>query len=174
MNKIFTVAISLLIIIAVGVAVSYFVSREKRSGYCTPIFTAAQSKAAADSLDKQALNLASTTADLMNRSTEGGTQITFTQGDVKKIVEQRFYGETGKSYMRFYFEGNKIFEIVKLNLMYSVPISVDSSGKVKSTEESHYYLDPDGRVCGLDVNGSGEAVDKDTQYMIGEYIAGIQ
>lgn len=56
-------------------------------------------------------------------------------GDSKKIVEQRFYGEEGRSYMRFNFEENKLFAIVKPNLIYAVPISVDSSGSVKSSEE---------------------------------------
>jgi hypothetical protein len=127
-----------------------------------------------DALDKQSSQFASTTADITDRSAEGGAQITFSQNGNRKIVEQRFYGETGKSYyMRFYYDGTTIFEIVKLNVTYAVPISVDGSGAVKSSEESDYYLEPTGRVCGSEVNGVSQPIDKDTQDMIQEYIAGI-
>jgi hypothetical protein len=87
-------------------------------------------------------------------------------------VEQRFYGETGKSYMRFYYDGTTtIFAIVKLNVTYAVPLSVDSSGAVNVSEESDYYLATTGRVCSAKVNGVSKQIDNDTQEMIKEYIS---
>ena len=75
--------------------------------------------------------------------------------------------------MRFYFYENRLFAIVKLNLSYAAPISVDSSGIIKSSEERNYYLDISGRVCSAEVNGESQPLGGDTQDMIREYIAGI-
>jgi hypothetical protein len=163
---------SKVILIAVVAAVALF-SLHRSSSICRPIYPTAQSKEMVNTLDKQSSQFASTTADITDRSAEGGAQITFTQNGNRKIVEQRFYGETGKSYMRFYYDGNTIFEIAKLNFTYAVPLSVDSSGTAKSSEESDYYLESSGRVCSSEVNGVSRPVDKDTQEMIQEYISGI-
>jgi hypothetical protein len=173
MNKQNTIKLFIGIIVIGAVAACGLFSVHKSSSICTPIYSTAQSKEMVDTLDKRSAQFASTTADIRDRSAEGGEQITFSQNVNRKIVEQRFYGETGKSYMRFYYDGTAIFEIVKLNLTYAVPLSVDSSGAVKSSEESDYYLDPTGRVCGSEVNGVNRPIDKDTQEMIQEYISGI-
>jgi hypothetical protein len=140
---------------------------------CTPMFPITKSKQVASALDEQSTKMASTTNAIMGRSAEGGTQITFTQDGLRKIVEQRFYGETGMSYMRFYYYGDKIFQITKLNLMYAVPISVDSSGTIKISEERDYYLGNKANVCISQLNGATQPVDKDTQEMIRDYINGI-
>lgn len=159
-----------LIVLVIG---GVLIFMQQKSNSCTPVFPLTQSKEMASLLDKQATQFASTTVDITDRSAEGGTQITFAQNGIRKIVEQRFYGETGKSYMRFYYDGNKIFEIVKLNLMYAVPLSVNNSGTVKSSDERNFYLDPRGWICDAEVNGVSQLVGKDMQDMIQEYIAGI-
>lgn len=155
------------IVIFVGV-------RKQDSRACEPVFSLDESKAKIYFLDKQTAQFASSTVELMGRSTEGGVQITFLDRNSKKIVDQRFYGETGRSHMRFYFEGNIISSIVKLNITYEVPITVDNNVSIKSTEEKGYYLDANGKVCGVDVDGVAQPVEADAQEMIKEYIAGIK
>jgi len=162
-----------LVFIVIVCAVSLVIFRKETPDICTPIVPHAQSQERVNLLDHQAGNFASTTVDLIGRSAEGGTQKTFSENGVRRIVEQRFYGESGKSYMRFYYSRDKIFEIVKLNFTYAVPISVDSAGNVISSEERDYYLDVSGRVWESEVNGDTQSGDKETQEMIQEYIAAI-
>jgi hypothetical protein len=173
MNKKSTIKIFLPTVLVAVIAAGGLFAFRRSSSICTPIYPAAQSKEMIDTLDKQSSQFASTTSNITDRSAEGGAQITFTKNGSRKIVEQRFYGETGKSYMRFYYDDTAVFEIVKLNFTYVVPLSVDSSGVVKSSEESDYYLASTGRVCGSEVNGVSRPIDKDTQEMIQEYISGI-
>src|SRR5262249_41424322 len=132
MNKKNTIKRFLPMVLVAVVAAGGLFSLHRSSIICTPIYQMAQSKKLVDTLDKQSSQFASTTTDITNRSAEGGAQINFTQNENRKIVEQRLYGETGKSYMRFYYDGTTVFEIVKLNFTYAVPLSADSSGAVKS------------------------------------------
>jgi hypothetical protein len=160
------------VIIALS-AVAVVVLRKAGSASCVPVLPVAEGKSMVASLDQRSLNFASTTVDLGGRSAEGGIQTTFSDGGERQVVEQRFYGETGRAYMRFYFNQKRLFAIVKLNLNYAVPISVDRSGTVKTTEESDYYLDNNGRLCALDINGAAAPIDNESQDMIRDYIAGI-
>jgi len=128
MNRQNAIRVFLSLILILVIAGGILFASRRNDAICSPIFSAAQSKEKVDSLDKQSSQFASTTANLMGRSAEGGAQITFSQNGNRKIVEQRFYGETGKSYMRFYYDNDHIFEIVKLNshmLFLSVPIAVE-------------------------------------------------
>jgi hypothetical protein len=171
MTKTLLIAVA---VIVVGSAIWVLVPPAQNDGVCAPLFPEDRSVELINSLDGQTANFASTTVNITGRATEGGTQTTFTKDSDKQIVEQRFYGETGRSYMRFYFQTNKLFAIVKLNLLYAVPISVDSSGKTASSEERDYYLDANGRVCSAKVNGVSQPLDADVQEMIRDYITGIQ
>jgi YD repeat-containing protein len=167
------ILVVLISIIAIGCGAFFLVVRSQDIDVCTPLLPIAQSKEFVNSIDGQTSELASTTVDVMGRSTEGGTQTTFTRDGLKQIVEQRFYAETGRSYMRFYFYEGRLFAIVKLNMSYAAPISVDSSGAIKSSEERDYYLDDKGRVCVAEVNGVSQPIGDETQDMIREYVAGI-
>jgi hypothetical protein len=170
MTKLLLTAVAIII---AGSAAFMLTHRAEEIEICSPILPVDRSRELVSSLDEQATTFRSTTVDLMGRSAEGGTQTTFRQEGIRKVVEQRFYGESGRSYMRFYYEGSKIFAIVKLNISYKAPISVDPSGTVGPSEERDYYLDPNGHVCGAEVNGVSQPIDSDTQDMIQEYIAGI-
>jgi hypothetical protein len=170
MTKVLLVGIA---IIVVGSALVAFAPRPQSSDICASILPVDRSRELVNSLDRQTSEFASTTIEVSGRSAEGGTQTIFTQNGVRKIVEQRFYGETGRSYMRFYYEGNKVFAVVKLNISYARPISVDPSGTIGSSEERDYYLDPNGRVCSAETNGASQPTDGGMQDMIREYIAGI-
>ena len=142
---------------------------------CEPVVPLLQSKALIDQLDQDTRHFASTSVDVMGRSTEGGTQTNYTDDSgARRVIEQQFYGETGRAYMRFYFQDNVIFAIVKLNTNYVVPINVDPSAKIKDTEEKDFYLDERGHICSMAANGKFVEVSDDTQAMIHAYIAGVQ
>jgi len=141
---------------------------------CSPILPVAQSASLINSLDQNAVHFASSSKDLMGQSTEGGVQIDYTDGGKRKIIEQRFYKETGHTYMRLYFDDSgDPFALVTLNENYAVPLSVDSNPAIVSGEERDYYLDTIGNVCSAYVNGMNISIDTNNQEMIQEYILGI-
>ena len=133
----------------------------------------AESQALIDRLDRSENSFASTTRDLMGETTEGGAQITYTQDGVRQIVEQRWYGETGRSTARIYYASGKPFALVVLSTEYAVPLSVDNKGKVKSVEERDYYLDEAGVVCSWLLNGKPQPIDENTIESIKTYLAGV-
>jgi hypothetical protein len=151
------------------------ISQQWQHSYsCRLLQAVSQSKSTIDLLDHSTGHFASSTKDLIGQSTEGGVQVIYSDYGERKIVEQRFYKETGRVYMRLYFDNGNPFALVTLNENYAVPISVDSNPTIASGEEHDYYLDPNGQVCRLDINGVSQPIDKDTQDIIQEYIAGIQ
>ena len=166
------IGVSVIVILVIIFTVFSFKKKNREHG-CELVMPINQSQAVIDRLDNDTSSFASSTIDLMGRSAEGGLQTNYTNGQVRQVVEQRFYGETGRSYMKFYYSKNKLFAIVKLNLTYAAPLSVDNSGTVESSEERDYFLDQNGQVCNAFVNHISQPVDKDTQDMIAEYINGI-
>lgn len=141
---------------------------------CRTLLPVSQSNELINRLDQDATKFASTSKEIVGQSAEGGQQIEFRDKVKLQIVEQRFYGETGKSFERFYYSGDRIFAITKLNLSYEVPIYVDPKAKIKSSEKKDFYLDKSGVVCTWFLNDTEQAVDKDTIDMIKQYISGIQ
>jgi hypothetical protein len=57
--------------------------------------------------------------------------------------------------------------------MTKLPIYVDSSAEIKSSEKKDFYLSKSGVVCNWFLNDSEQPVDKDTIDMIKEYISGV-
>src|SRR5262245_4737103 len=97
----------------------------------------------------------------------GGVQVDYTDKGTLKSVEQRFYGETGSAYARFYYgDEGRVFAITKLNLTYDVPIYVDPAAKIGASEKKDFYLSRDGTICRWFLNDVEQAVDKDTTDMI--------
>ena len=140
---------------------------------CQTVLPLRQSNELIDALDQNAYKFASTSMSVSGRSSEGGEQINFVDNGKRQIVEQHFYGESGKSYARFYYFEGRLFAITKLNLFYKVPIYVDPSAAVKSSEKKDFYLNKNGVVCNWFLNDSEQPVDKDTIDMIKEYVLGI-
>jgi hypothetical protein len=157
----------------VAAALVAFFSFTIKPASCTTLLPTNQSNELIDKLDKDAGKFASTTKDISGQSAEGGQQIDFKDKGKRQIVEQRFYGETGKSYARFYYFEGRIFAVTKLNVIYKVPIYVDSSAEVKSAEKKDFYLNKNGVVCNWYLNDSLQSVDRDVTDMIAQYISGI-
>jgi hypothetical protein len=109
----------------------------------------------------------------MGRTTEGGAQTTYTQDGVRQIVEQRFYGETGRAIARIYYASGKPFALILQNIKYAVPLSVNNNGDVQSTEERAYFLDDNGVVCNWLLNGKPQPVDNNTIESLKTYLAGV-
>jgi hypothetical protein len=132
-----------------------------------------QSRALIARLDRSEAAFASTTQDVMGRTTEGGAQTTYTQDGVRQIVEQRFYGETGRSTARIYYASGKPFALIVQNMKYAVPLSIDDNGTVQSTEERAYFLDNTGVVCGWLLNGKSQPVDQNAVDSVKTFIEGV-
>ena len=132
-----------------------------------------RSQALIGRLDRSEISFASTTQDVMGPTTEGGEQTTYTQDGVQQIVEQRFYGETGRSAARIYYASGKPFALIVQNMKYAVPLSVDNNGDVQSTEERAYFLDDTGVVCTWQLNGKPQPVDDSTIESVKTYLADV-
>jgi hypothetical protein len=141
--------------------------------HCSSFLSLDKSRALIDRLDHSELSFASTTQDVMGRTTEGGEQTTYTQDGVRQIVEQRFYGETGRAIARIYYTSGTPFGLIVQNMKYAVPLSVDNNGTVQSTEEREYLLDDNGVVCNWLLNGNSQPVDDNTVESVKTYLAGV-
>ena len=140
---------------------------------CQPVLSISRSNELIDALDQNSYKFASSSETVLGGSAEGGEQTNFVDNGRRQIVEQRFYGESGKSYERFYYFAGQIFAITKLNIFYKVPIYIDSSAAVKYSEKKDFYLSNNGVVCKWFLNDVEQSVDKDTIDMIHQYISGI-
>ena len=149
------------------------VTVEKHGSDCLPVVPFDQSRTLADQLDHSTANFASTSKEFNSGTTEGGVQITYDKDGIHQIVEQRFYKETGRSYARIYYNSGKPFALIVLNMQYKVPISVDNSGNVESSEEQDYYLGVDGDVCNWIKNDTPQQVDQNTNDMVKNFIYGV-
>jgi len=141
--------------------------------HCSLIMAIEQSQALIDRLDRSETSFASTTQDVMGETTEGGAQVTYTQGGVRQIVEQRLYGETGRSVARIYYTSRNAFPLKVMNLKYAVPLGVDNNGKVQSSENREYFLDENGVVCSWMLNDKPQPTDENTIESIKTYLAGV-
>ena len=148
-------------------------STAAHANHCASVIPPEQSQALIDRLDHSDTSFASTTRNVMGQTTEGAEQTTYTQDGVRQIVEQRFYGETGRSIARIYYTSGKPFALIVQNMKYAVPLSVDNNGIVQSTEDRAYLLDDTGVVCTWQLNGKPQPVDENTVGTMKTYLAGV-
>lgn len=104
-------------------------------------------KAEARLIEADLTKYATTTKDIFGKSTEGGQQTDYTLGGERKMIKQTFYAETGKSEISYFLENDKVFYFEKNNSEYLVPLSQDSTRKIKSTELNEFYIDGDQHLC---------------------------
>ena len=65
------------------------------------------------------------------------------------------------------------FALVVLATEYTVPLSVDNNGNVKSVEERDYFLDEVSTVCSWLLNGKPQPIDDNTIESVKSYLAGV-
>lgn len=149
-----------------------FASHRQPVGECLPFLPPQVLQTTIANLDHNAGAgiYSTTTSDLQGRSTEGGIQTTFRHRSQRVIVEQSFYGETGRSILRFYYIHDKIAAIVQLTSLYTVPLSADSTPTIASTTDNEFVLSMQGSVCAWYSNGSAQRVTNDTNDMIADFI----
>jgi hypothetical protein len=169
----FIVAFAATIIVVGIVAHSSPIRTTPDGTLCTPLIPQAQSRSLIEALDKTGGTFASSTFALMGYSAERGTQKNFYDNGHRKIVEQRFYGNTGHALIRFYYLNNKIFAVVQLRMLYEEPISGSTSPIIRYSEENDYFLNADGQVCQWTSNGHSRSPTPDIISMIADFIANI-
>jgi hypothetical protein len=149
------------------------VSTPSPINHCSSNLSLDKIRALIDRLDHGELSFASTRQDVMGRTTEGGEQTTYTQDGVRQIVEQRFYGEIGRSVARIYYTSGTPFALVLQNMRYAVPLSVDNNGDVQSTEQRAYFLDDTGAVCRWTMDGVPQPIDDNAVESVQTYLSGV-
>jgi hypothetical protein len=125
-------------------------------------------------IDGNKTKYASTSKDILGESTEGGVQINYTSGNELILIEQQFYGETGKSEVTYYLQNGKVFYFTKVNTEYLLPISQDSSGKIKSIETKEFYLGNEEQLCTWYLDKKLQSSDKDTGDLVDYLITGLR
>ena len=152
------IAICLVLVLAFG----YFVFRRpetlvvigNKSDGCQNL-RIEETQKQAQAIENNLPSYASTTKDIMDKSTEGGQQTDYTAGTAKVLVRQVFYGETGKSEDSFFFKNGHVFFVQVKESRYAAPIFEDPSGKVQSVSVQEYYLDDNQNVCAV-FNGKNQ------------------
>jgi hypothetical protein len=103
------------------------------------------------------------TKDIIGKTTEGGQQTDYIFEGKKVLIKQIFFGETGKSEVNYYLENNKVYYFKKINTEYLLPISEDSSGKIKNIDTKEFYLDNNQNICSWYLNQKLQLNDQDTK-----------
>lgn len=78
--------------------------------------------------------------EVYDESAEGAVLIGYYEKKELKKINGIYYRETGKTLAEYYFNGNDFFFVYLKEFNYEKPIYIESSGKVKSIEESRYYF----------------------------------
>ena len=112
---------------------------------------------------------------IWNVSAEGGMQTNYTddKGAIR-LIQQVFYGETGKSEASYYLDEKGIFFISKYNFTYEKPISIDSSVKIIKTEKKDFYLGENDQLCTWYLNGALQQNDADTRSLVDFLISKLE
>ena|SRR5216684_850055 len=142
---------------------------------CQPRVPVEQAKALISDLDKDSLAFSSSTKQIYNESSEGGFQTNYTDSNGKlRIIEERLFGAIGRTFMRFYFDDEKLFALVKLDEQYQAPINVNPDVVVNKSTEEDYYFSSDKHVCTFISDGQSQLLGTTTQEMIESFISQIQ
>lgn len=116
----------------------------------------------------------SSSRDLIGESSEGGQQITYSQGGDVVLVRQTFYGETGRSEASYYLNDGRVYYFTKTNLAYKSPLQIDPTGKVEHLEKKDFYFDNQQNLCFWYKNDMIQQVDQDTRQLVNYLISGLR
>ena len=168
-------AVSALSLIVLFLLVLSFLSKAHSAAACQPLVPLDQAKVLVNNLDIAAATLSSSMKQIYNESSEGGTQTSYKENDgTIRLIEQRLFGAIGRTFMRFYFDHNRLFALVKLDEQYQTPINVNPDVVVSTSSEEDYYFSAGNRVCTVYLNGTSQPVETTTQEMIESFVSQIQ
>ncbi|MCX6744487.1 MAG: hypothetical protein NTX82_03115 [Candidatus Parcubacteria bacterium] len=126
----------------------------------------------AHSIENNIAKYAITSKDLW-RSTEGGQQTDYSLDNKIVLIKQIFFGETGKSELSYYLQNDKVFYILEKDTAYLLPLSEDSSAKVKNFEIKDFYLDSSQFLCSWHSNQKLQSNDQATKDLVKNLILGL-
>ncbi len=78
--------------------------------------------------------------DLYDESSEGASITGYYSGRKLKKISGTYYGETGKSFVEYYYDGSNFFFVYSRESSYVVPLYVDRRGKVNEVKEDRFYF----------------------------------
>lgn len=115
-----------------------------------------------------------TTKDIYGKSSEGGEQVNYTLKNGEMIlIKQIFFGEIGKSEISYYFKNNLMFYVKKEDTEYLLPISEDSSYKIKSFEVKDFFLNSNKELCSWYKNKEMQSNSLDAKDLLEYLVSGI-
>lgn len=158
----------LLILLLLILFVSYYSYKNKQDIICS---TDVEQKIR--DIDNNISKYSIASKDIFDRSTEGGQQTNYTLNEKNILIKQIFFGETGKSEIKYYFEANRVFYINKINTEYALPIYEDSSGKVENVDLKEFYLDNNQNLCSWYLNQKLQLNDGDAEDLIQSLISDL-
>jgi hypothetical protein len=84
--------------------------------------------------------------DLPGESAEGGELTGYFSGQSLRKLVAKFYGETGQAQEEYYFWGDRLFFVLRVESRYDKPLS----GKVVRKSEERFYFANDALIVWLD------------------------
>jgi hypothetical protein len=106
------------------------------------------------------------TRDLPGESAEGGQLTGWFKGPSLQKLSARFFGESGKALEEYYFSGEKLIFVFRVESRYTKPMS----GVVKSRNEERFYF-ADGKLIRRldaeknDVTSSAETANRERELL---------
>lgn len=77
---------------------------------------------------------------LLDETAEGAELTGYFENKELKKISGIYYGETFKTTMEYYYNGDEFFYVYAKIYFYEKPIYIDNSPKIKKTEEELYYF----------------------------------
>jgi hypothetical protein len=122
-------------------------------------------------IENDVMKYATSSKDILGKSTEGGEQTNYTLNGAIVLIKQFFYGETGKSEISYYLQSGKVFYFTKKITTYSLPLAEDSSGNVKNVKVDDFYLGSNQNLCSWYSDQKIQPNDQGTINMVNDLIS---
>ena len=118
--------------------------------------------------------------DIMDESTEGGQATAFYDGSNLKLIEEIWFGETGKRKIEYYFDSGQLFFALDIDYDYNRPIYWDSLSAKESNDsevfdakktivkEDRYYFSNKKLIRWLDNNKKEVDLSLGTNSIVGQ------
>jgi hypothetical protein len=127
-------------------------------------------KSIAENIDQ----FSSTTTSILDMSTEGGVQTNYTDSEkVVRLVIQKFYGETFRSEVEYYYKQDSIFMIDVKRYEYIEPIFINPNPSIAKVAENKYILNIKSEVCEWYSDGEVREADAQSQAFVDEMLKSI-
>lgn len=172
MKKLFIIIIAIVLISASYILLKN-IKTESPKNSCSDIDPIIVTKQA-QIIEDQKSNYSTTSRRILGRSTEGGTQLNYIDGNKIVLIEQVFYGETGKAYSSYYLVNNQVYYFHRELHTYNLPIYDSKFDQSKDVIEiQDYYLDNKQMLCSWYSNQNKQSISDAVKEFVSQSIKGL-